>query len=439
VLAVVALVGAPVLAWGTPPAWTTQDLLTTLTPYALGHRGYGEFSPQYAENTLPAFHHAFMDGIRVVELDLQMTADGQVVVYHNDALPDGRCISSITYGDLLVVEPNVPMFRSVLNSDRHFGFDCALSGLVFAEIKAPIPFCSDDTTSAMAAATEGPLVAAVVRDIRQARMEDQVIINSGSPSILRQALVQAPEIRRALSLNVLQLLDPATISDRTGYRPVHRIPKDDCGLDWYDVSTVARLPTFYPSESSHPNPIARFIGTAVVCNGAKWASVDKLVFFSNTPAAPSIIDGMHQAGLDVIAWTVDTAPEFDQLAAWGVDGITTNNIEMGLEHQADLVPCEPGVRKGAADVLALAPTTSALGTPRETGSSVRVAFRLPDDGAARLDLLDIAGRRLDSREVGAFGMGAHETNLGHGLRPGIYFVRLSHAQESVRAKVAITH
>jgi hypothetical protein len=56
-----------------------------------------------------------------------------------------------------------------------------------------------------------------------------------------------------------------------------------------------------------------------------------------------------------------------------------------------------------------------------------VSFVLPKADPARLELLDVGGRRILSREVGALGPGPHEVELGRAeeFPSGIYFVRLS--------------
>lgn len=55
---------------------------------------------------------------------------------------------------------------------------------------------------------------------------------------------------------------------------------------------------------------------------------------------------------------------------------------------------------------------------------VAVAFTLPVAAPAKLELLDVTGRRVWSREVGALGAGRHELPLGATLAPGVYLVRL---------------
>ena len=55
-----------------------------------------------------------------------------------------------------------------------------------------------------------------------------------------------------------------------------------------------------------------------------------------------------------------------------------------------------------------------------------VRFMLPDGSPARLELLDVAGRRISSREVGRLGAGQHSLDLAERGRvpAGVCFIRL---------------
>jgi hypothetical protein len=59
--------------------------------------------------------------------------------------------------------------------------------------------------------------------------------------------------------------------------------------------------------------------------------------------------------------------------------------------------------------------------------NLTVMFSLPSAASARLELLDITGRRVAGAEVGSLGPGSHAVNLAQGARipPGIYLVRLT--------------
>ncbi len=105
------------------------------------------------------------------------------------------------------------------------------------------------------------------------------------------------------------------------------------------------------------------------------------------------------------------------------------------------------VREEALELLAEAvveiPWPAALALlaarPNPAPGVLRVALVLPSAQRAVLELLDVGGRRLASREVGALGPGAHVVELAEGgrLAPGVYLVRLTQgrASRTLRATV----
>ena len=70
---------------------------------------------------------------------------------------------------------------------------------------------------------------------------------------------------------------------------------------------------------------------------------------------------------------------------------------------------------------------------------LRVEFTLHDGSPARLELIDVVGRVLSSKQVGALGPGTHllDVSGGAALQPGIYFLRLTQGQHEVRARAAV--
>ncbi len=75
--------------------------------------------------------------------------------------------------------------------------------------------------------------------------------------------------------------------------------------------------------------------------------------------------------------------------------------------------------------------------PATRGASV--SFTLPRRAPARLELLDIAGRRVLAREVGELGPGHHLLRLDEGRRlaSGLYFIRLTQRGSSVTTRGVI--
>jgi glycerophosphoryl diester phosphodiesterase len=63
----------------------------------LGHRGYHRDVP---ENTLAAFGRAVAIGLDGIETDVQVSADGVAILFHDRCAPDGTPISSLTRADL---------------------------------------------------------------------------------------------------------------------------------------------------------------------------------------------------------------------------------------------------------------------------------------------------------------------------------------------------
>ncbi len=77
--------------------------------------------------------------------------------------------------------------------------------------------------------------------------------------------------------------------------------------------------------------------------------------------------------------------------------------------------------------------------PNPTRGALTVSFALPAAGDARLELIDLAGRRVASRLERSLAPGAHRLTLspGRGLTPGLYLVRLSQGGETRSMKVAV--
>ena len=67
--------------------------------------------------------------------------------------------------------------------------------------------------------------------------------------------------------------------------------------------------------------------------------------------------------------------------------------------------------------------------PNPAVGDLKVELALPGDAPAKLELVDVGGRRLAARDVGSLGAGRHVVSLGRAgdVAPGLYWLRLTQA------------
>ncbi|MBS1154889.1 MAG: hypothetical protein H6R07_813 [Proteobacteria bacterium] len=65
--------------------------------YLIAHRGLSHIAP---ENTLAAFACALAAGFHGIQTDVRLSADGELVLFHNRTTPDGLSVSALTRSEL---------------------------------------------------------------------------------------------------------------------------------------------------------------------------------------------------------------------------------------------------------------------------------------------------------------------------------------------------
>jgi hypothetical protein len=87
------------------------------------------------------------------------------------------------------------------------------------------------------------------------------------------------------------------------------------------------------------------------------------------------------------------------------------------------------------------PMTAALSfagaRPNPSSGTPLLAFSLPRGGPARLEVIDVAGRRVRDQRWEGLAAGEHRLRLDGTLAPGVYLLRLSHGGESRVARVNV--
>ena len=150
-------------------------------------------------------------------------------------------------------------------------------------------------------------------------------------------------------------------------------------------------------------------------------------------------------------WALDLATyAWSQLASSGV--APRSRFEFGAfdatRHQM-LFYANDGYSKYELAALTFADGALAVDDSRESGLTirattpsgvvVRLALTLPTGAPARLELVDVAGRRLASNRIVNIGPGAHTMSFATpaGLRPGLYWLRLTQSGRAASTRVAL--
>jgi hypothetical protein len=117
----------------------------------------------------------------------------------------------------------------------------------------------------------------------------------------------------------------------------------------------------------------------------------------------------------------------------------TTNTPDGVPGASEMLPLEAMAGAGDPGPAPLELAIRRAAPNPAVGSRFWVEFVLRDGSPARLELMDVAGRVLFSRNVGALGPGAHALDLTGGDRrtPGIYFLRLRQGVSEVRARAVV--
>ncbi len=295
-----------------PKNTTTPPSLPPVDPATLdiqGHRGARGLRP---ENTLPAFETALDLDVTTLELDLHLSADDVVVVWHDPALSADKCdveqplpIRSHTLAELSAHRcnrnPDPARFP-----DQSAG-PTALAGDNYAIISLVQLFdfvdayaSSPDKTAAQRAHAAG--VRFNIESKRDPR--DPATIGDDfdgqQPALFERAIVELIEARG--------LVDRVTVQsfDHRSLWAVHALNPD--------VELAALTARRTPVDA------ADFVD---------WAARGATVWSPDYSAlTPGLLAAAHEAGLKVIPWTVDEVDAMQRLVEMGVDGIITDRPDL---------------------------------------------------------------------------------------------------------------
>lgn len=160
----------------------------------IAHRGASAY---YPENTLSAFRGAIAMQADMVELDVQLTADGEVVVFHDEKIY--RC----TRRRGRIADYTLAQLKN-MDAGRWFASGCA--GEKIPTLEEVLRICQNKIavnieikTEAVADQAAGGIEEKCLRLVRQAGMQDHVVFSSFDP----RALLHLKELRPGAATAVL--------------------------------------------------------------------------------------------------------------------------------------------------------------------------------------------------------------------------------------------
>lgn len=261
------------------------------TPFIQGHRGCRGLFP---ENSLPAFAHALELGVRVLEMDVVLSADGKVVVSHEPYMnaryashPSGEAVirseeSSLNLyqmpyseikrfdvgkrGNSLFLEQKAvptykPLLAEVLALGEAFRKQTGEAVYYNIEIKSePVEYGKSQP------ATVKEFADVVQRQIRQYVANEFVILQSFDMSVLTYYHQTYPEVRLSA---LVESEKPQFVLDTLGFTP------------------------------------------SIYSSSYQYLTAEMIQF-------------CHDKGMQVIPWTINTKEQMQQFIALGVDGIITD-------------------------------------------------------------------------------------------------------------------
>lgn len=240
---------------------------------------------------------------------------------------------------------------------------------------------------------------------------------------------------------------------------------------WELVATVPalQLPQYVVALPTISNAAANeYVVTAHTTTPSVWftsATISGQSIDNLAPAPPSAFTAAYASGATQLQWSGNTEHDLGayrlyrgasagfvpSLANRLTSQIATNYSDVGLPgryyklsavdvngNESGFALVTPASTAGVEDgpvVFAL----TGFATNPASARAMSVSFALPTAGSARIELLDVTGRRVLVREVGLMGAGRHVVDLGATARPssGIYWLRLSQGDREVRRRVTL--
>ncbi|MBV8695679.1 MAG: glycerophosphodiester phosphodiesterase [Chloroflexi bacterium] len=243
----------------------------------VAHRGGARLAP---ENTLAAFRNALTMPIDVIELDVQMSHDHHLIVFHD------ATVEHLTDGQGNILDLDFAYLRS-LNAAAHFPggwptceqIPTLREALALAKGRIKVYIEIKRSKKEGVYGRYPNIAEAVVREVRALKMLQEVLIISFDWDMLL----------------LIRALEPAL---QTGVLVSSEI--------W---------------DMHAENALAMLVKRARVL-GVSWINMDYHLF------TPMMRDELYRQGLKLGLWTINTTEEMQSLIRVGIDSLTTDRPDL---------------------------------------------------------------------------------------------------------------
>ena len=281
-----------------------------------GHRGARGLAP---ENTIPAFRRALAIGVTTLEMDVVISADGQVVVSHEPWMNPALC--------------SLPSGAPVPEADAR---DHNLFRMPYAEIERYD--CGRRRHPAFPRQEPQPASKPLLRDVIE--MAEAYATDHDRPPVFYNIEIKSrPEwdgtfhpAPKAFAKRVLATVHEGEVAARTTIQ----------SFDARALRATRRL-----RENWDPEPTVQL--ALLVTEDTAPAVADQLDALGFTPAVYSpahsavdeaLVRAAHERGLRVVPWTVNERDAMRRLIRLGVDGLITDYPDVGAEVMEALAASE---------------------------------------------------------------------------------------------------
>jgi glycerophosphoryl diester phosphodiesterase len=251
-----------------------------------GHRGAMGTD---IENTIPSFSAAIAAGVNIIELDIQQTKDGQVIVFHDSDLfrltGVHGAIDNHTWSELQelrVTSPSLP-------SKQKESIPSLIEVLDFILLHSPDVVINIELKNNQAGDPFPNLLEKTIAIVRDYKIQSRIILSSFNLDEVARVKQLEPEIKSK------------AIISADFFKEIFRKYKKE--------GTVEK--------------VAELLSEA----GFDWVAVNKI--YCNA----SLVNALKNRNIITESWVINSMDEFTQAAELGIDAITTNFPELLIKER----------------------------------------------------------------------------------------------------------